>query len=160
MSPLANPAGRVAGSAIKHKSATRTAGDRTLTVTAAAVDTALNLTLPAVVGDVIEYSVVGLWALATTAAGFLDVCSLVAGAPVNYFGNFPTDNGIPGWWGTATILLPISGSAWKTMVAGDLVADTVTLQLMAKGSVAGKLIYGSVTYPLRVMAKNLGPVAA
>lgn len=146
-----------------HKVTRRTSGNLTLNSTNwANVDTGLDITLDAQVGDDIE---VGINALAGTEAQilFLDVVSLVSAAPVNSFGKqgavttAPAPNGIAGWRGAASMETVLGSPVHKTLVAGDISSGKVTLRL--RYSVPGnKTLYADGTnWTLEFWAKNLGP---
>jgi len=143
------------------KTALRSSGDLTLTSAAfAAVDTGLDLTLAAQVGDVIRYEPSLLWAVqANGGAAFLDVGTVVSAAVVNRFSN--NSQGWGGWYSQST-LKPVSGPAWYTLVAGDISANTVTLRLLyAIGSPSpSRVMYASVASGMfvNVLAANIGPV--
>lgn len=148
-----------------HKKAKRTAGDQSLNSTTwANVDTALDLVLPAVVGDEIEYGINGLSGAQAVFIDF-DVVSIVAASPVN---SFATDGAavaapgavILGWQGPSGAAAHMAGSVLYTVVAGDISGGNVTLRLRyATNAAVNKTVYGSAASPLRVWAKNLGPVA-
>jgi hypothetical protein len=142
----------------------RTTGDITLGTSAnwANVDTAVDFVLAAAVGDELEYAINGY--LTTTAgSGSFDVCTVVAGAPVNSFANggavtaAPPPYGVQGWTMPGSTLAPVAGSAWYTVVAGDLVAGYVTLRLRYQLGVASRVLYSSANNPLFLCARNLGP---
>lgn len=139
--------------------ASRTSGNVTVGTAGINVDTALDLVIPAAVGDVIEFTISG--AAGTTAAIDLifDVATVVAGSPVNYFGNWDgtLEHGVWAWF--VTNIVPtqsIQGSAWRTLVAGDISNGTVTLRVRAVASGASATIFASAQVPFTVMAQNLG----
>lgn len=143
--------------------AVRTAGSITgITNTAINVDTALDMVLQAQVGDVLEYTINGVAAASGTINLILDVATMVAGSPVNYFGTFDgtIERGVWAWFVTnITPEQAIGGSAWRTLVAGDLSGGTCTVRLRAIASGASATIYATVPIPLHVMVRNLGPVS-
>jgi hypothetical protein len=140
--------------------ARRTTGNLTLNSTTwADVDTGLDLTLADVVdGDVVEVSVSCRWN-DESPEGYLDVASIVAGAPVNYWATGGNDAyaGNPGWHGAASAGTGASGVIQKAIVSGDLSAGTLTLRLRYRTSAASnKLLFAGTSYPLIFEAKNLG----
>lgn len=140
--------------------ASYTAGNITLASTSAVnVQTGLDLTLPAVAGDRIEYSLSGIW---NTEAvdGHLDVMTVTGS---NYFVGAAvsnTQNGHAGWFGWASQAQAISGSAWYTVVSGDISGGNVVLRLRYAGSTSGnKIILANTGSILRAAAVNHGPAA-
>lgn len=139
--------------------ASRTAGDLSLTSTAIAdIDTGLDLVLPAVAGDVIEYGISGLLDVAAQEVAF-EVFTVVAGAPVNSFGPGLASPklGVSGWYaGTDGAYHDVTGSTSRTLVAGDISAGTVTMRLRyVKASATARTLYANANIPLKVWAKNL-----
>lgn len=145
-----------------HKFARRTAGDVAFTSTTfAAVDTALDFTLEAQVGDVIEFSGNGMWSNENIASA-LDVATWVSGAAVNYFSSgtgTSAGNGLVGWYGVQAVYAPFSGAVHYVVQAGDIVSGLVTVRLLGRTTTAGtRTLFASGTNLLQVAAKNLGPV--
>lgn len=149
-----------------HKFVKRTAGNISITSAGfsnwTTVDTAMNLTLDAQVGDVIECYVNGLLDNAVTELRF-DVATMNGTTVLNYFGTAVQPNtgeGITGWVASSNptyyqgLALPIP----KVLVASDIVNETVTLALRVR-HVAGatRVLFGSATNPLFFVAKNHGP---
>jgi hypothetical protein len=141
--------------------ATRTSGSLTLNSTTwANVDTGLDLVLAAQIDDVIEYGLSAWVSAANTAYVALDVATIVAGSPVNYFataggaGGF----GVQAWLGAAAADHSKAGSAPPyRVVAGDLDSGTVTLRLRYRTSAAAnKTLSATTDQPLSVWAKNHG----
>lgn len=141
--------------------AERSSGNLTLNSTAwTNLDTGLDLVLDAVAGDVIEVG--GTWRFQGEAVeARLDVASLVAAAPVNYWSNgtaTPATNGIIGFGGPASIASTSGGSMMRACVAGDLSLGTLTLRLRYKTDAAtNKTLLAATTERFYWWAKNLGP---
>lgn len=154
------------GSALVHvrdyARASRNTGNVTLNGTAwGNVDTATDLVLTAATGDVIE-----ICPQARVAAGaastdtHFDVATVVGGSPVNYFGTAGgvSDEGLIGWRCKDTVDTSFAGSAFRTLVSGDLSSGTVTLRLRYRQDSAGnRLFVAGATNPFSWVAKNLGP---
>lgn len=146
------------------KKAQRTAGHVTFSsTTPTALDTALDLTLAASVGDEIEVGVNGAWGgSGTTNYGALDVASLVAGSAVNWWGTGigGANYGIVGWLSlNANQDRIFGGSKLRTIVAGDIASGYVTLRLFGWVTTAGsKQVFADTALPFQFWAKNLGPV--
>jgi len=139
----------------------KTAGNYTINnISWTNLDTGLDLVLRAEIGDVIEAAVSCWWAQEST-DGYLDMATLVSGSPVHYFGGTGagTNAGVSGWGNNLTAGGPASGPVMYTLVSGDISADTVTLRLLFRTSVAtNKTLKASADFPFFVQAKNLGPV--
>lgn len=140
----------------------RTSGD--LTVASAAwadlptIGTAWDTTIAAAVGDVLEAEVSALVGNEAPGLAF-DVATIVAGAAVNYFGTAPGGTGVGGWRAVGGQYETVGGSAFYTVVAGDLASGYVTARLRCKGdSGANKTIFAAAaTATLQFTVKNLGP---
>lgn len=144
------------------KFAERTAGNVLVSgTTQAAVDTGLDLTLEAQVGDVVEYGIL-LGYDNGGGAVYLDIATVVSGSVVNRFsGGSATTGGLAWAYGLASAYVTVGGSMMYALVAGDLSGNLATLRLMARIESSGtRSIYGSNTFntKLQVWAKNLGPV--
>lgn len=144
-----------------HKTARRTSGDLTLNSTTwADLDNGLDLVLAAREGDSIE---VGISAQAAEEAldGYLDVATVVAGSPVNYFGTAggASDRGIAAWILAVSAVSSPAGAIHRTLTAGDIDGGTVRLRLRYRTSSASNktLRASSAIVPLQWYAKNLGP---
>ena len=144
--------------------ARRTSGGLLLTGTTSwsNVDTALDLTLNASAGDVIEVAAIGLWNTEAIQA-MLDVVTIPGGVVTNSIGHNgavnPTGNGIAGWLGVTSVLTPISGSAFYTLVSGDIASNTVTLRLRYRMTAAtNKTLIADTGTPFSFFARNLGQV--
>jgi hypothetical protein len=153
------------GTSGRGKYARRTSGTITLnSLTWANVDTGLDLTIAAAVGDLIQYQINGGWGTENV-YGFLDVVTVVSGSPVTSFSNStatPATSGISGWVDKNTADTPgasqaLTGSAWHTLVSGDISGGNVTLRLRYKtGTAANKSLYATTTDPLLVAVVNHG----
>ena len=129
------------------------------------VDTALDLTLNASAGDVIEYCVSGIVGTAAVVNGF-DVVTVVSGSPVNSFGldaaaptTYAALNSASAWYCQTGVEVTISGSIFRTLAAGDISAGTVTLRLRYVSSAAvNRTLFAVAPAALEVWARNHGPV--
>lgn len=133
----------------------RTAGSYTLNSTSYAdIDTGLDLTLTAASGDIVEVTLNGVYG-SESVNGFIDVATVVAGSPVNYFGAATTGDGILGWAKFAgAVTFPFGSSMSRTLVAGDVSAGTVKLRLRYKTNTAANLtLFGTSGDPLTFEAK-------
>lgn len=144
-----------------HKVTSRTSGNisAVASVTYVNVDTALDITLAAQVGDVLE---VVLSALTTTAAGSghgYNACSVVSGSAVN---NYATGSiGHAAWWCPANFSAGrnSAGSLFYTVVASDLSSGFVTTRLRYINDIASgtHTIFAGSLLALVFGVKNLGP---
>ena len=128
------------------------------------VSTSLDLTLNASTGDVIEYAISGVMSNAAVESYF-DVVTIVSSSPVNSFGNDGTpanpgtSYGIQGFLAGANAVATLSGSAFRTLVAGDISSGTVLLRLRyANGGATTRLLNSTAAQPWEVWARNHGPV--
>lgn len=143
-----------------------TGGDITLNV-ASVTDvhaSALDMTLNARVGDVIEY---GLSARLSAVAQFVgfDVYSIVSAARVNPFGPgisaaLATTGGVAGWFAVNDALArAVSGSVLYAVQSGDLSSGAITMRLAyGKVNTTARTLFANASVPLDIWAKNLGPV--
>jgi hypothetical protein len=147
------------------KTARRTSGDITLNNTSwTDLDTGLDLTLPAAVGDVIEAQPNGKYGIQNTFV-FLDAVTVVAGSPVTSFSSgtgTPASEGVTGWEGPVgaeenTFGPPIS----IPLASGDLSAGTVTVRLRYRNNDATTRVFKANTNAgFYWKLTNLGPQAA
>jgi hypothetical protein len=144
----------------------RTAGSLTINGTSWAdlptIGTTWDLTLNATAGDVIETAICFFWNNEAV-EGQLDVVTVVGGVVTNSFGGDAapsnTHNGILSWRGGASRFEYVGGNFFRTLVAGDISANTVTLRLRCKtGTAANKTIGATVDAPFEWWARNNGPV--
>lgn len=141
-------------------SARRIAGNVALTTTPAAVDTALDLTLSGChVGDLIEYTVRGVWNNEGSSAK-LDVVTMVGTTPTTSFasrGAVPSAAASAGlFYGQINVYSALTGVGHYTLTAGDISDGSVTLRLYGWGTTATKSILANTEYPLDVYAVNKG----
>lgn len=125
------------------------------------VDTALDFTLAAAVGDTILAEINGMWFTEAPNA-ILDVVTLVGGNPVNSMGSGTTTlsgDGVNGWYRVGGALGPVTGSIWYVLQAADLsTTGTVTLRLRAALKSAGtRQFLADAGNPLSFFVQNLGP---
>lgn len=149
-------AAAAASGVVVSRRAVRTAGTLSVTSTTfTAADTALDLTMPAATGDIIEVAPNGLWG-PEAITGEMDVATMVSGSPVNYVSG-SNARGVGGWSGPASQSESIGGPVQYTLVAGDISGGNVTLRLMVKVLTAGTktLFAQSNSYPLYFSVKNL-----
>ncbi len=145
--------------------AKRTAGNlSTASTTWIDFDTGLDLVLRASAGDVIEVAASGFTNNATSTS-LLDVVTIVSGNPVNSFAvDGPPSgfsNGIGAWMsvGGSATTSAISGSFFRTLVAGDISSGTVTLRLRRRvDTPVSKTILADSNIPFEWFARNHGPV--
>ena len=144
--------------------ARRTSGNLTLNSTNwADANTALDLTLNAAVGDVIEFSLSALSANEAVIL-MLDAVTVVAGSPVTSFCTgsavvAATTEGVQAWYSPASVTSNLAGVAFLTLGAGDVSGGTVVLRLRYRtASATNKGLVALANNPLVVAAKNLGPV--
>lgn len=151
------------------KFARRTSGNITLNSTAwANVDTGLDLTLKAQVGDVVEATINGFVGVENVVALF-NVVTVVSGSVVNAFdaagAEIAGSEGLGGWYARADTSYGaiLSGTAHYTIVSGDLAAGFVTFRLRYKTATATNRTLRAATpaagaHALEWVVKNLGPV--
>jgi hypothetical protein len=133
-------------------------------VKAALSGTVFDITLAAVVGDVIEAGLSGQWSNDSVAGqGVLDIATIVSGSVVHFLGGTNTTFGgmmgtyMPADTGTRH---PFSDSARIVLQSGDISGGNVLLR--AYYSVTGggnKIITVGADSPVCMWAKNLGPQA-
>jgi hypothetical protein len=147
-----------------HKLLTRTSGDITANSTTwANLDTGLDMTVPASIGDTIRY---GMSAYVNGEAVALAVqpATLVSGALVSWFGGgeptTTTGTGVSGWFVEASVTGRIGPPVMLVVVAGDISSGKVTVRLRYRtGSASAKTVQASTTTPLQVWMENIGPVS-
>jgi hypothetical protein len=147
------------------KFASRTSGDVSINSTTwVNVDTGLDITLDAQVGDVIEANLVCRVSAASTPYFVADFHTLVSGTPTNSLvtGGAPGTSPASSFAGWARANVPnaptyayLDGSVLYAVQAGDLSSGTVTLRLRAVSSAAVTVFASDPA--LKVFAKNLGP---
>lgn len=152
---------------VAHKIARRESTDLTVTQTArtAALDTALDITLNATIGDVLEITPAFMVANNNTATDdlfMLDVATIVSAAVVNWVSGAGSTTGVPAWnrnVRTTGARAGVSGAIPYTVVAGDISGGTVKLSLYAFVNAGSYNVYARVVAPFVWMVKNIGPVA-
>lgn len=144
----------------------RTAGDLVLNSIAWAdlpVAGTLDITLQAVAGQMIAYTMGGEWGNEAV-DGSLDVATIVAAAPVNNFGSggASVSAGMAGWRGVSGAFTALSGTGFYVLQAADLVVvagvSQVTLRpRFSTFAAVNKTLFGSAASAiLQVTAQNLG----
>jgi len=136
-------------------SAVRTAGDKSPNSTAYAdVDNAMDLSLPCIAGDRIEFALSGLW-LDGAVAGHLAVRSVTRA--VDGIGTASGTGGVSAWAGTNGTVVPIGGGFIYPVVSGDIATGVAIFRLRVKCSAATtKILKADTAAPLYWHAKNLG----
>lgn len=155
--------GNVAG--LPSARALRTSGNVTLNSTTwANVDTGLDLTIPAQVGDVLGVSLSAAWGGEAVNAG-LDAATLVSGSPVNYISGGAggaSHFGVQGWIGHDTDPVRAVGTLIQyPVVSGDISGGNVTLRLRYRtGTASNKTLVANSNQPLQWSVVNLKGGAA
>lgn len=143
-------------------SASRTSGNVTLSSTTwASVDTGIDLTLPAVAGDLIEVRVsAGLNGITAGSQAYLDAMTVTGS---NYFTS-PNANtstyggGIVSGIASGSGYFQMSGTLRRTLVSGDISGGNVAVRLRYILSAAtNQTLFATTTNPLYWEARNLGP---
>lgn len=138
----------------------RTAGNLTLNSTAwANTSTTLDLTLTASTGDVLEATPSALWG-SEAVTGVMNAVTVASGAGFSTR-TANTASGFNGWYGTASALVPISGSAFKTVASADISGGNVIVRIRHRTlSAANKTLWATTANPLYFYARNHGPHVA
>jgi hypothetical protein len=115
--------------------------------------------MPAAVGDVLSVTLDGAWGTVAGGVGFLDAYFFTSGAPFGASaGGSPTGNGVVGWGGHAVAGNdPFNGTAFRTVVAGDIASGAVAIRLRARTGGGNQVLWGSAVSPLTMTTRNLGP---
>jgi hypothetical protein len=146
---------------IEPVAARRTTGNLNLDGTSwVDVDTALDLVLPAIPGDVIEVSA-SLAVASAAIFSFFDFVSVVAGTPVASWGHdiapANTQSGIAGLYCPQLMEVSAGATVLRKLTVADIEGGTVRLRLRYRGHISGvRSVFASATTPLYVAAKNLG----
>jgi hypothetical protein len=149
------------GSTLVVKRARFTSGDVTPQNTAsawAALTGGPTITIPAAVGDYIEFNVIGMREL--PAATMLEFCVLVGGSPARYSSTdtgTPSIEGDPQVYPEPGIFMGFASVFQFEAESGDISGGNITLGIATKSNGTGTL-YMSTNYPLRLRAMNFGPV--
>lgn len=118
------------------------------------VDTATDIAIPGQVGDVLRGHVSASWG-SEAFESHMTLATWVSGAAVNRFGG---TNGVAAWLGFSGASTTFGGSAFYTLVPGDIVSGIVTLRLQAKvGSAGSRSLFAGTGTPLQLCIQNLGP---
>ena len=154
----------------RYARAKRTAGNVTLTGTSTwsdltTIGSAMDLTLNASTGDVIEFTASGIVNNINIDIGF-DVVTIVSSAAVNSFGldaaapaNSAAFNGVSAWFCDNNDIRQLSGSIFRTLLAGDISSGTVKMRMRyAMSSATSRTLYADTGHPFEIWARNLGPV--
>lgn len=129
------------------------------------IGSAMDLTLPAQIGDVLEVGASLGWN-ASAVYGGLTAATIVSGSPVNHIQGWTSTtggNGVKAWMQTGNINSDagLGGAVMYTIVAGDISAGTVTLRPRGRClSASTKTISASASDPFHFYVKNLGQAAA
>lgn len=150
------------GTTVAIATASRASTDIVLNSTAwADVDTALDLVLAAVAGDLIEVGASWITGFEATQA-YYDVASIVSAAPVNYWsggGGTASSQGIQAWRADSggSFYYPAGGSVIRAAAAGDISAGNITLRLRYRTQTAtNKTLLANADNRLHWWAKNYG----
>lgn len=130
------------------------------------IGTALDFTLNASTGDVIEYGVNFIVSSSAVSTGW-DVFTIVGSTATNTFSTgaaattWATQQGCGGWFCGTSVEEKVTGSAFYTLQSGDISSGTVKLRLRySNSSATTRLLYASTQNPFMVFARNLGPVTS
>lgn len=164
---LAGDLATAAGSTlVDYAEVLRTSGDLTLSSTSvSAVSSALDLTLAASEGDLVEFGMMGLLAGSVNPSIGFDVYTLPSGSPVNPFSvglstALATAQGVPGWECPTNQTDRLQGSITRVLTSGDVSGGSTVLRLFyAKYEPTNaRILYANSNIPLKVWAKNYGQV--
>lgn len=115
---------------------------------------AIELSIPAAVGDSVELLVSGMWQPA--GSDFID-WAVVSGTTLVRFASSgtgtPTVEGDPGWYPGLSAFRTSGGIFVFTVAAGDLDTGAVRFTVAHKGAANG-VLYANASYPLRMRAVN------
>lgn len=122
---------------------------------------AFDVTIAAQSGDVIVVHFAGCYGNEAVQVG-IDVATIPGGTVTNYFGGAvetSTGDGVPAWLGPAGALSSFGGAAMRTLVAGDLSGNTVSVRPRYRTTAAtNKTLYANTGLPVFMMVQNIGPV--
>lgn len=122
--------------------------------------TGFEFTIPAVVGDWVEFGFQGMRSDASNA--FADIAVQVGGSLVRYLGTgtaSPLVEGDPGWYADPSAEYPTQTTPRGfTVEAGDLDGSNVVFVVAVKAAGSG-VLYASTDFPFYWCAKNFGSVA-
>lgn len=148
-----------------HKFARFTGGDVNITTTAFAdLDgSAMDLKVPARVGDTIEVIMSGLLHIPSAASSVvLDVASIVGGAPVNHWASNGSTTGYGPWYrdGLDGGNTSFGGAQLRAVVAADLSGGGVTIRPRGRADGVTCGVWRTDAVPFFLAVKNLGPAAS
>jgi len=148
----------------------RATGNVTLTGTTTwstltTISTAGDMVLAAAAGDLVEVAISVLVNSDAVDLGF-DAVTVVGGTVTNSFGAngaapaaYSNLNSIGAWYNQGSRIEQASGSAFYTLVAGDISAGTVTIRIRyAMNTATNRTIFAGASSPLQFWARNHGPV--
>lgn len=134
-------------------------GFTAVSATYTAVDTALDIVVPAVEGDVFLLFVNGLWNTGSSSPR-LDIVTVVSSAFVNYISATGSGGaGVQSWRGLPTsVFVPIGGGILYTIVEDDIESGNVRFRLVAKSNAepGNRQLIINVNEPLVVNCIKLG----
>lgn len=142
-------------SGLTHQTGTRTSGDVTVSSTSwAAVDTGLDIAIPASIGDVLELTISALFSNASPTANN-DVGIVVSGSVASRASG--SSNGVGSWNVRGSNYFSAGGAFFYTVQSGDLASGEITLRWLAKLETSGsRTLYASSTAPAQFSALNRG----
>lgn len=122
---------------------------------------ALDLTLTAATGDVVEVSISCTAPNTTAVSVNLTAVSIVSASPVNDFATntTPSDatDGVSGWRLGSSTVSNASGSILYPLQAGDISGGTVTIRFRDRpSSSTNRVVSATAAQPIHTWAKNLG----
>lgn len=145
-----------------------TGGDISLGTTTGSwinLQNALDITLPAKAGDVIECAL-SLYAGNGATEVWLDVVTIVSSSPVSSLANggaatsSPPFYGVPSWRLISGVNDKTGGPARMTLVSGDISGGNVTLRVRYTiGDAVARTVFASSNYFIQFQATNLGASA-
>lgn len=118
------------------------------------------MSIPAAVGDYVEFELTTFMYGATSSSTFLDLAVKTGGSLVRFLStdtNTPAAEGAPALYPNPSTFRTYGPKFEFVVASGDLDAGSVNVVFAIKGAGAGTL-YASAAYPLRWRAINHGPV--
>jgi hypothetical protein len=121
-----------------------------------------DLTIPAIVGDVIAINIEALID-ATATNLIIDAATRVAGADVNYFSTGTNLKLFPGarphWYmasAPSNFYTSPRGEVRYVVQAGDVSGGNVTIRCYAAGEGSARTVFANASFPLRIWLTNYG----